>query len=227
MAPDRRRVAADLVAQHGAAVYALCRAMVRDDQLAEDLSQDAFARAFGALDEFRGEASPRTWLLAIARNRCLDHLARVKRAPWQDEPEPDEHPSDHRDVLSLLADRDDAERALSVLDETSRALVVLHFGHGVDYRDLAHAFDLREGTLRMRISRSLARMRDALLPPPDDDLEHEVAAERSIARGATDELALDLDFAEEVPTGQIARPPLYEHLPQRLVTRLHALAAAL
>ena len=217
MTPDRRRsAAAELVELHGAAVYALCRAMVRDDQLAEDLSQDAFARAFGALDEFRGEASPRTWLLAIARNRCLDHLARVRRAPWQDDPEPDEQPSDHRDVLSLLADRDDAQRALSVLDETSRALVVLHFGHGVDYRDLAHAFDLREGTLRMRISRSLARMRDALLPPPEDDLELDFEAERSISR----------DFADEVPTGRIARSPLFEHLPHRLHTLLRALAEA-
>ena len=48
--------------------------MVRDSRLAEDLSQDVFARAFAALDGFRGEASPRTWLLKIARNRCLDHL---------------------------------------------------------------------------------------------------------------------------------------------------------
>jgi len=77
----------------------------------------------------------------------------------------------------------------------------------------------------MRISRSLARMRDALLPPPEDDLELE--AERSVARAATDEMALDLDFAEEVPTGQIARPPLFEQLPRDLYTRLHALAAAL
>jgi len=220
-AERRRAAAAALVEQHGAAVYALCRAMVRDDLLAEDLSQDAFARAFGALDEFRGEASPRTWLLAIARNRCLDHLARVKRAPWQDDlPEPDAHPSDHRDVLSLLADRDDAARALSVLDETSRALVVLHFGHGVDYRELADAFDLREGTLRMRISRSLARMRDALLPPPgDDQLELERSVERSFD--------LDVDFDDEVPTDQIAPPPLFERMPHGLHARLHALAEAL
>src|SRR6186713_3237593 len=79
---DRKHAASLLVRDHAPAVFALCRAMVRDPRLAEDLSQDAFARAFGALDGFRGEASPRTWLLKIARNRCLDHLDRERRAPW-------------------------------------------------------------------------------------------------------------------------------------------------
>ena len=87
---DRRRAASLLVQHHAPAVFALCRAMVRDAQLAEDLSQDAFARAFGALDGFRGEASPRTWLLAIARNRCLDHLDRTRRTPAADDIEPDD-----------------------------------------------------------------------------------------------------------------------------------------
>jgi RNA polymerase sigma-70 factor (ECF subfamily) len=166
---DRQRAAALLVRDHAPAVFALCRAMVRDHRLAEDLSQDAFARAFGALDGFRGEASPRTWLLKIARNHCLDHLARARRAPWAgaDDPDPDEHAAEEPPPYDLLARREDAERAMAVLGESERALVVLHFGHGVGYPELADSFGLRAGAVRMRISRALARMRAVLAPQLD------------------------------------------------------------
>lgn len=171
---DRRRAAALLVRDHAPAVFSLCRAMVRDDLLAEDLSQDVFARAFGALEGFRGEASPRTWLLRIARNRCLDHLERARRAPWgsaggpgaggtSSGGDPDDYPADDDPPHDLLARREDAERAMAVLAENERALVVLHFGHGVGYPELADSFGLREGAVRMRISRALGRMRAALV----------------------------------------------------------------
>ncbi len=170
---DRKRAASLLVRDHAPAVFALCRAMVRDPRLAEDLSQDAFARAFGALDGFRGEASPRTWLLKIARNRCLDHLDRARRAPWAGgiDPEPDDHAADEPPPYDLLSRREDAERAMAALGESERALVVLHFGHGVGYPELADSFGLRAGTVRMRISRALARMRAALAYEAELDLE--------------------------------------------------------
>ena len=71
-----------LVRAHGRDVLHLCTAIVRDRGTAEDLAQDAFGKAFLALPEFRGDASARTWLLTIARHRCLDHLRRSARQPW-------------------------------------------------------------------------------------------------------------------------------------------------
>jgi RNA polymerase sigma-70 factor (ECF subfamily) len=195
---DRRRAAALLVHEHAPAVFALCRAMVRDARLAEDLSQDAFARAFGALDGFRAEASPRTWLLAIARNRCIDHLLRARRAPWADgdDGEPDDHAADEPPPFDLLSRREDAERAMAVLGESERALVVLHFGHGVGYPELADSFGLRQGAVRMRISRALAKMREALREEPwadveaDDDLATSTFEQATSRRGGDfDELA--------------------------------------
>jgi RNA polymerase sigma-70 factor (ECF subfamily) len=153
-----------LVQRYASDVYALCRAMVRDATLAEDLSQDAFSRAITSLDSFRGESSVRTWILKIARNRCLDHLARQKRDPFSadDDHDADDHPSLERAPLELLTTREDAARALASVGTTERALVVLHFGHGVGYPELSEAFGIKEGALRMRLSRALARMRDAV-----------------------------------------------------------------
>jgi len=241
LAQGDRSSAASLLVQHFApAVFALCRALVRDARLAEDLSQDAFARAFAALDGFRGEASPRTWLLKIARNRCLDHLARVRRAPWAgyDDSEPDDHAAEEPPPIDLLTRREDAQRALAVLGEGERALVVLHFGHGVGYPELADSFGLREGTVRMRISRALGKMR-AALRRDELDGELELALDRAAhdgesgappvapapAAAAPGSLARRRAAA---PAPAIAEPTfgaLRDEVPHALRTRLAALAA--
>ena len=68
-----------LVRSYAPEVFGLCFAIVQDRAQAEDLSQEVFASAFAALAGFRGEASARTWILKIARNRCIDYLRKKKR----------------------------------------------------------------------------------------------------------------------------------------------------
>lgn len=163
---DRRRAASLLVEHYAADVLACCRAMLRDRTLAEDLAQDTFGRAIAGLAEFRGESSPRTWLLSIARNGCLDVMRRRRASPIDEaEAEPDEHAAPAPAAIDQLLRREDVERALAPLGETERALVVLHYGHGVGYVELAQAFALREGAVRMRMSRAVDKMREALAEP--------------------------------------------------------------
>ena len=162
-AGDRRRAAGLLVEHYADDVFAVCRAMLRDRTLAEDLAQETFTRAIAALATFRGESSPRTWLLSIARNGCLDVLRSRRASPVDDhEHEPDAHLADAPAAIDLLVRRGDVERALAPLSETERALVVLHYGHGVGYAELADSFQLREGAVRMRMSRAVEKMRAAL-----------------------------------------------------------------
>ena len=163
---DLRRAGAWLVYRFSDEVFGLCAAMVRDRSAAEDLAQDVFGRAFASLGGFRGEASARTWILAIARNRCIDHLRALHRDPWHGadpDSEPDAQPVEAPLPADLLADRAAVEEALAELAEGERALVVLRFRHGLEYAELAAAFGLREGAVRMRLSRALAKMRQQLL----------------------------------------------------------------
>jgi RNA polymerase sigma-70 factor (ECF subfamily) len=161
------RAAEWLVRQYASDVYGVCAAMVRDRAAAEDLAQEAFSKALGNLRGYRGEASPRTWLIAITRNHCIDYLrARQREAPDARETfEADAYPDDAPLPAELLARQEDVRAALSSLAETDRALVVLRFRQGLDYAEIAEAFGLREGTVRMRLSRALARMRAALEAP--------------------------------------------------------------
>lgn len=162
---DLRSAGEWLVARYARDVIGLCRSMVRERELAEDLAQDVFAQAFTNLRGYRAEAAPRTWLLSIARNRCIDHLRRVQREPWDDADEsnePDRFSDDAPLPAELLGRRGDVDAALGELGENERALVVLRFAHGLEYAELATVFGLREGTVRMRLSRALAKMRDRL-----------------------------------------------------------------
>lgn len=166
-AGDRRAAAAWLVRTFANDVHGLCRALVRDPANAEDLTQDTFHKALAGLSDFRGDSSARTWLLAIARHRCVDHLRRQGRRP--DPVGPDHESSEPIDdaplTSDLLSDRSAVKVALSTLDESSRALVVLRFHHGLGYPELAEAYGLKQGAVRMRISRALAAMRAVLQPP--------------------------------------------------------------
>jgi RNA polymerase sigma-70 factor, ECF subfamily len=162
---DLRAAGAWLVEHHARDVFVLCRSMLRERALAEDVAQDVFASAFEKLQGFRLEASPRTWLLTIARNRCIDQLRRAGREPVELTEEGDESDrTPDRGPLppELLSRRVDVDAALGQLLENERALVVLRFRHGLEYPELASVFGIKEGTVRMRLSRALVRMREAL-----------------------------------------------------------------
>jgi RNA polymerase sigma-70 factor (ECF subfamily) len=165
-----RRAASALVVDYGSDVFATCLAMVRNRAAAEDLTQDIFSDAIRGLSSYRGESTPRTWLLSIARHRCIDFLRARKRDPWggplSEENDPDAQPDLDASGPEWLANRDQVNLALEALPEGDRALVVLRFKNGLEYDELATAFGLRPGTVRMRVSRALARMREALEPAP-------------------------------------------------------------
>jgi len=192
-AGDLRQAGTWLVKRHAPDVLGLCGAMIRDPTTAEDLTQDVFGKAFSGLGGYRREASSRTWLLAIARNRCIDHLRALRRDPWRGAP-PDEASADPDRVpdvaplpTELLTSRAQVEAALDELVEGERALVVLRYRHGLDYRELAHVFGIRPGTLRMRLSRALNKMRLAL--------ERAAGELRSLAQDEDEDRALASSFA--------------------------------
>jgi len=167
---DLHAAAEWLVRAHGRDVLHLCTAIVRDRGTAEDLAQDAFGKAFLALPEFRGDASARTWLLTIARHRCLDHLRRSARQPWSLGREDDVREplvADTEEVLvsDLMARRADIREGLAVLSESERAMVLLRFAHGLSFDEIAESFGVKSGAVRMRVGRALTKMRDAIERP--------------------------------------------------------------
>lgn len=139
-------------------VWRLCAALV-DEQGADDLAQETFARAVRALPAFRGEASARTWLLAIARNTCLDELrARDRRRRRQ--------ATLWASAGSTVPTTADASQDVTVFDLVGRlepdrrTAFVLTQMVGLSYGEAARVCECPVGTIRSRVARARAELLD-------------------------------------------------------------------
>ena len=162
-----------LVIRHQNAAYSLALRFLRTREAAEDVTQEAFVRAWRAIDTFRGERF-RSWLLRIVANAARDELRRRKRRPqrsldetWDDSDmasidpvEPGLGPQERAEQTEL---RGVLERALAELPEEWRMVVLLSDVHGMSYEEIADAVDAPLGTVKSRLSRARARLRQLLI----------------------------------------------------------------
>jgi RNA polymerase sigma-70 factor (ECF subfamily) len=101
---------ADLYAEHSRAIYYLALRFLGDPQKAEDATHDVFLKAFRKLDQFRGEAAPRTWLYRIAIYHCRTdsplRVLEIKELGERIRKTMDALPAEYRLLLLLVADQD-------------------------------------------------------------------------------------------------------------------------
>jgi RNA polymerase sigma-70 factor (ECF subfamily) len=131
-----------------------------DSEIADDLTQETFLRAFRALPGFRGDSSARTWLLAIARRVCMDELRRRSRQRRRESPM---LPLGDRE-LSAADDTSEIEvqELLSHLPEDRRTAFVLTQITGLPYEDAAQACGVPVGTIASRVARARSDLKEAL-----------------------------------------------------------------
>ena len=161
-----------LVLRHQDAAYSLAFRFLRSRESAEDVTQEAFLRAFNRLDTFRGERFC-SWLLRIVANAARDELRRRKRRPQRsldearDDPDmPSIDPIEPRPGPAAVAEQADLRRvldaALARLPEEWRLVVLLSDVHGLVYEEVAAAAGVPLGTVKSRLSRARARLREIL-----------------------------------------------------------------
>ena len=161
-----------LVERYQGAVFALVSRMLwqRGRATIEDVAQDTFLRVFANLAAFdpRGEAKLSTWILTIASRRAIDELRRKR--PASASPAELETPSIERaDTRMKRRELIDAlERALADLSPELRAAFLLREYHGLDYGEIARALGIPLDTVKSRLSRARAALREALAEVHDE-----------------------------------------------------------
>jgi RNA polymerase sigma-70 factor (ECF subfamily) len=143
-----------------AQVWRLCARLV-DEQCADDLAQDALLRAVRALPTFRAEASARTWLLAIARNTCMDELRMRTRRRRRDAALV-AGVARRRDLTTDAGHQADVTDMLGRLAPNRREAFVLTQLLGLSYDEAAQVCGCPPGTIRSRVARARADLLDAL-----------------------------------------------------------------
>lgn len=166
------RAERELYDGHVDRVYRLAYGMVRDAEVARDLAQRTFVRAFDRLDEFRGDAAFSTWLHTIATSLALDRARKLDRreALAEDvatsalsEPDP---PRGVGDPLLRQAVR----REVEALDPESRALLLLFDVEGYGHEEIGEILGITAGASRVRLHRIRARLRERLSPLIEEDV---------------------------------------------------------
>jgi RNA polymerase sigma-70 factor (ECF subfamily) len=149
----------ELVRQYQADVWRFAQHFTRDRALAEDVTQEAFLRAFRFLGSFRGDAKFTSWLFRIARNCAMDAI-RSRTVHLEKDPPPPAGPTDPQARLEL-------HTALAAVSEDHREPFLLIEVFGLSYQEAADVLGVRVGTVKSRMHRARKAMMDALAVEED------------------------------------------------------------
>jgi len=151
----------ELVRSFQADVFRFACHLTRDRSIAEDVTQEAFIRAFRFLHTFRGDCRFSSWLLRITRNCGMDALrARSHRAEREQGGAP---PTGQTDPVA----RAELEAALASVSEEHREPFMLIEVFGLSYREAADVLQLPVGTVKSRMHRARRALCDALAVEED------------------------------------------------------------
>lgn len=138
----------NLVEKYQRPVFSVCYRMLGTPTAAEDAAQEAFIRAYQALDRYDPERSFAIWMLSIASNYCIDQLRKKKvtilsmdcdKHAWLAPPDPGPSP----EKAALDKEKNALVKSiLAALPETDRAAIILQYWHDYTYEEIAETLDL-------------------------------------------------------------------------------------
>lgn len=149
----------ELVERHEAVAFRVARRIAGPDD-ADDVTQDAFLRAFHRLDRFRGDGPFRAWLLQIVHNTALNTLDRRRPEPVaevpEEEPGDEELPGERRPAreLEVRERRERLELKLRRLRPEHRSVLVLRDLEGLAYEEIAEVTGTPLGSVKGRLHRA-------------------------------------------------------------------------
>lgn len=156
-APGSDAALRQLFDDHGLAIYRVARSVVREPALAEDVTQETLIRAWQHAGTYRGDAPLRHWLLRIAHNVAVSTLRTSREEPTDPDRLSTQTPVGPDRTVE---DRMLIDQALARLDPLSRAIVVLREVEQLSYDEICDVLQLPLPTVKTRLFRARARLRD-------------------------------------------------------------------
>lgn len=159
-----RLAARELYDAHAQRVFRLVFRLTGDDELARELTQETFIRAFAQLGRFRGESALSTWLHRVTISVVSNAMRKVRRFRTR---EADLDEASLMAVETRVADpdlREKLHRAIDELSEIYRTTFVMHDVEGYTHEEIANVLGVAEGTCKSRLSVARAQLREKLAP---------------------------------------------------------------
>jgi RNA polymerase sigma factor (sigma-70 family) len=151
---------------HMDAAHNLARSLLRNEQDAQDVVQEAYLRAFRSFAGFRG-SNGRAWLLTIVRNTAYTLLKKRHAVDITTIFDEEIHASGHESVsaATILEQSEDSELVRDAMDELPvefREILTLRHLEGLSYKEIADIAQLAPGTIMSRLARARARLKQGL-----------------------------------------------------------------
>ena len=161
-----------LVMAHQGMAYNVAYRLMGDVEAAADATQEAFIKAFKSIHQYRG-GTFKSWLMRIVTNTCYDHLRYQQRRPTETlageeaEAEYAPHLVDPAERPEEVATRHELaemlQAAINQLPPDQRTVLILSDAEGFSYQEIADITEVSLGTVKSRLNRARARLRDILL----------------------------------------------------------------
>lgn len=161
-----REAFGELVEQYRDNVYRLAYRMCGNAYDADEAAQEAFVAAWRALPNFRGDAKFSTWLYRLTTNAAIDVMRREKRHQTVGDGEMIEVADDAdspQETVERTEQQEAVQEALATLSEEYREVLLLRYMEELDYAEIAEVLQLPSGTVKSRINRAKAALKNALL----------------------------------------------------------------
>lgn len=161
--------AAEIVERYQGKIYALCTRVLGDSEAAADITQETLIKVLTGLERFDGRSALGTWIHRIAANACYtrirsDRVRRRAHAPWPEHGEPTEPRGvQHPGQVQEAEERGRlVSAALATLQPDHRVALVLRDVQGLEYDQIAEVLGVPTGTVKSRLFRARAAMREAI-----------------------------------------------------------------
>ncbi|WP_221898768.1 RNA polymerase sigma factor [Robiginitalea sp. SC105] len=159
---QNRKAQLALYRKYAHGMFCVAMRFVKNEADAEDLTQEAFIRAFRKMDQYRGDVTFGAWLKRIVVNRCLDFL-KAKRQHFVELEENRLQVADSGswEVASSIG-IEDVKAAIEELPENYRYVVQLYLVEGYDHSEISEILKIRENTSRTRLMRGKGYLKELL-----------------------------------------------------------------
>jgi RNA polymerase sigma-70 factor (ECF subfamily) len=171
----------ELVARHRDKIYARAFSMMRHEEDAVDLSQEAWVKGWQRLKQFQGESSFVTWMTRIVINLCLDHLRKQKRQRAESIEQLEQDLGGVERQMPVVTSNPTAglerselrariDRALNQLSYEHRTVLILHEFEELEYKVIARRMECSIGTVMSRLFYARRKMANLMAGYKRDEL---------------------------------------------------------
>lgn len=152
--------------RYAAKVFSKCIALLKDEAMAKDATQEIFMKIFLNLSKFGEKARFSTWLYSITYNFCIDYLRKKNRRGniFSDDMEraPDVEEDEVSDKVLLEMKVDHLRKVLEIIPPDDKYVLLMKYQEDLSIKEIAEVLDKSESAIKMKIKRAKAKAQNAL-----------------------------------------------------------------